>query len=421
MWVKDLGQSRAVSIDDELQVICMASNQTKPVSNIVSSNTNTVSTTVSNTCTAPTEVFSPSTALNKLQIQGQHPSGKLEQFRFTPKLTETCTNVTVTRVVSGVVSDVADVTAEASTSSGSMAERSQPSSEEVLTAATGAVVGEADRPKSTGGTGHVHLGHPDCQSEREGSVRSGSEEGFEPARTKKQKKTIRKERQKADATEKHSHAAAVSGAGKRARAPGDTPKAVKKPRFNATGLPEHLQVAIVKAAGHRLVMTELEGESIRNMLVEKILNVPVGGEVGCFNQSGLCAGTFKVSCDSEKSLEWLKTAVSTMKLGEEELEVCTQSSLKLIAASVWIPGPPRDHERVFKTLEVQNPGIGSMSWRKYNTVYRGDGSARGQVILFGMDEDSAAAVRSRRGSLFHELSKVQVKFKAEGRDGGHSD
>lgn len=199
---------------------------------------------------------------------------------------------------------------------------------------------------------------------------------------------------------------------KRAREVSDTPPQPKKvARLDTTGLPRHLQVAIVKVLNPNEEISETEAEYIRSQLVAKIRETPKDKPVGRFNQSGLCKGVFKVSCSDTESLEWLREAVSDITVGGDNLIVCSQDSIKLQTATMWIPGPPVAFTVVTDTLERQNQGLNTSSWRRYNTIFRKEGKTNGQSFLFGIDTKSIADVRAAGGHLFYELSRVQVKLR----------
>jgi hypothetical protein len=178
--------------------------------------------------------------------------------------------------------------------------------------------------------------------------------------------------------------------------------------------PSELQVAVVFAEDHWLPMSDVQAEEIRTYLVSRIRGVPKGNFVGKFNQSGLSGGTFKVSCYDQDSLQWLIEAVSELVVAGKSVAIVCQDSLKLQAASVFIPGPPEEYKVVFDTLERQNPGLCTDKWRKYSVIHKSE--PRGQVIVFGLDGPSAEQIQVSRGQLFFELSRVVVRLR--GKAGG---
>ncbi|MEZ4720252.1 MAG: DUF4780 domain-containing protein [Flavobacteriales bacterium] len=245
-------------------------------------------------------------------------------------------------------------------------------------------------------------------------------QGFRVKRSRKRKrkgKTGPSGTDRGDSTHNSGHAPGPAPSrpetGKRAREVSATPPQPKKmARLDTVGLPKHLQVAVVRVLDPRSVITEEEAEYIRSQLVAKIREAPKDRPVGRFNQSGLCGGVFKVSCSDAESLEWLREAVSDFNLGDDSLIVCSQSSLKLPTATVWIPGPPVEFRVVTETLEHQNPDLDCSSWRKYNVIYKKEGRTNGQSFLFGLDDDSVGYVKARNCQLFYELSRIQVKLRA---------
>ena len=102
--------------------------------------------------------------------------------------------------------------------------------------------------------------------------------------------------------------------------------------------------------------------------------------------------------------KWVENAVSSLELNEDDtkfrIQLVRPSEVpKLKRAQVYITGPPLVVPRVTRLLAGQNRGIHT---ERLTSRHQQD-AANGQLLVWGIDKDSAAAIKAADNRLFSSL------------------
>ena len=116
------------------------------------------------------------------------------------------------------------------------------------------------------------------------------------------------------------------------------------------------------------------------------------------------------ACLDSSSYEWVENAVSSLELTEDDtkfrIQLVRPSEVpKLKRAQVYIAGPPLAVPRVTRLLAGQNHGIHTERW----TLRHQQDAANGQLVVRGIDKDSAAAIKAADNRLFFGLGRMTFK------------
>ena len=133
---------------------------------------------------------------------------------------------------------------------------------------------------------------------------------------------------------------------------------------------------------HRLLIERLEGT-----LDNPNVFVP------CFQELGVRANRFHLSCANMESYEWLRATVQSLSIpvGDSQLLlklVKPAEVPKLMRAEAYVPGAPLGVPKFLRLLAGQNRGLRVKRW----AVRHQQTTANGQSLVFGIDQDSAASL-----------------------------
>jgi len=130
-----------------------------------------------------------------------------------------------------------------------------------------------------------------------------------------------------------------------------------------------------------------------------------------FTESGMRNSRFCLSCNDRLSFCWLQTQLETLNITEEsdtpiQLRLASPSEVpKLSRAEVFIPGPPPGVPRFLKNIQAQNPAFHTERW----VLKHQQSSSKHQLLVFGIDPDSIAALASNNYQAFFRLSRVTFR------------
>jgi len=137
---------------------------------------------------------------------------------------------------------------------------------------------------------------------------------------------------------------------------------------------------------YKLLSRELIME-LRRLLIERLegtLNNP-DGFIPCFQESGVRANRFPLSCANTESYEWLQATVQSLCIpdGDSQLLLTLAKPAevrKLMRAEVYLHGTPLGAPKFLWLLAGQNRGLHVKRW----TVCHQQTTANGQLLVLAL-------------------------------------
>ena len=158
--------------------------------------------------------------------------------------------------------------------------------------------------------------------------------------------------------------------------------------------------------------TRAEMAQVKTELSRQIDAVIDAGErlIPRFTNCGMRNSRFTLSCADRKSFEWLKTILDNLEMGEGDgrlrLRLATSNEVpKLTRAEVFITGDPPGVPRFLRNIQAQNPGLHTERW----ALKHQQQTASSQLLVFGIDPKSVAALAANDYHAFFRLGRVTFK------------
>jgi len=159
--------------------------------------------------------------------------------------------------------------------------------------------------------------------------------------------------------------------------------------------------------------TRAEMAQVKTELGRQVDAVIDAGEklIPRFTDCGMRNSRLTLSCADRKSFEWLKTILDNLEVGEGDgrLRLCLATPdevPKLTRAEVFIiTGDPPGVPRFLRNIQAQNPGLHTERW----ALKHQQQTASSQLLVFGIDPESVAALAANDYHAFFRLGRVTFK------------
>jgi len=133
-----------------------------------------------------------------------------------------------------------------------------------------------------------------------------------------------------------------------------------------------------------------------------------GEFVPCFQESGVRANRFHLSCANVESYEWLRATVQSLSIpvGDSQLLLTLVKPAEVPKLMrVEVPGASFGVPKFLRLLAGQNRGLWVERW----AVRHQKTTANGQLLVFGIEEDLASSLLAADNQVYVGLDRVTFR------------